>query len=264
MEKQAILEGMAAQRRQTVDRLGGTATVWEHVMPNGVSVGGAASWLVDADGQAARGRFGALAGPVPQATADDPGGEPASPVEVLEALEAGGQRLRERLRRMPRALWGLVTATAPGQRLTLAEALARYVQREWTTLAHPLGDHDEAPGGVLLPPGPASLVITDAALARLPVEVLPHAVPRVGVVRLEVAPLPGSAPIRWWGVDFARKHYGPRVTALPDARVEVWGGALARVLDGAVDWQDLEGDGLAIEGDRELAAACLASSGAGP
>lgn len=260
MEKQAILEGMAAQRHQTVDRLGGTETVWEQVMANGVSLHDAASWLVDADARAVRGRFGTLLGPVTPATAGQPGAEPAS---LLEALEGGGRRLRARLGRTPRLLWGLAIAAAPGRRLTLAEALACYVQREWATLADPLDDRDEASGGIVLPPGPASLVITDAALARLPVEVLPHAAPRVGVVRLEVAPLPESAPIRWWGVDFARKHYGPRVTALPDARVEVWGGALARILDGAVDWQVLEGHGLAIEGDRELAAACLASSDAG-
>ncbi len=259
MEKQAILEGMAAQRGQTVERLGGTGVVWEQVVANGVRLEDAASWLVDADRRAARGRFGALLGPVGPPTAEQAGAEPVS---LLEALEDGGRLLRARLRRTPRLVWGLLLASGPGRRLTLAEALACYVQREWATLADPLGDRDEAPGGLVLPPAPAGLVITDAALARLPVEVLPHAAPRVGVVRLEVAPLPGAAPIRWWGVDFARKHYGPRVTALPDARVEVWGGALARILDGAVDWQALEGRGLAIEGDRELAAACLGSSDA--
>ena len=260
MEKQAILEGMAAQRQQTVERLGTSEAVWEHVMANGLRVRDVAAWLADADVRGARGRIGALLESVTPAAGERTGADPAT---LLEALEGGSRRLRARLQRAPRPLWGVVASTAPGRRLTLPEALACYVQREWAALASPLGDGEQAAGGVVLPPAAASLVITDAALARLPVEVLPHAAPRVGVVRLEVAPLPGCAPTRWWGVDFARKHFGPRVTALPNARVQVWGGALARVLDGDVAWSELEGDGLVIEGDRELAAACLGPADSG-
>ncbi|MFO8076858.1 MAG: hypothetical protein ACQETV_01390 [Actinomycetota bacterium] len=258
MEKRTILEGMAAQRDQTVGRLGDASVPWERVMPNGLSVLDVVTWLVETDAVAGRGRLRALASVAQPASTDDPDLDPAP---LLEALDAGGRRLRERLRRLPRALWAVATATGAQARLPLDEVLALYVQREWAALAHPLGDLDEAPSGVVLPADPASLVITDAALARLPVEVLPRATPRVGVVRLEVAPLPGSAPVRWWGVDFARKHYGPRVTALPDARVGLWGGALVRILDGAVGWRELEGHGLDVEGDRDLAAACLEPTG---
>ncbi|CAN5119101.1 hypothetical protein BH20ACT9_BH20ACT9_24030 [soil metagenome] len=69
----------------------------------------------------------------------------------------------------------------------------------------------------------------------------------------------GRGPVtrRTWGVDFARRQYGPRVAAPPDATIRVTGPALALVAAGRVDRRRLPAESLLVEGDADLAAALL-------
>lgn len=178
------------------------------------------------------------------------------PVPVLiEALERFGARLVVLAERIPGALWRIPARTVFG-RHPLGFLLARRVLDEWVHLC----DVATATGrDVVVPDGGADVLAT-AVLDALPAVLLPHLEPTVGVVRLvihtgDIGDDSQHAPRRTWAIDFARRHYGPRVTARPDATVHMHAGALALLVEGRTPSGPLAA--IDADGDTALAGALL-------
>ena len=262
MSKATVLAGLEAQRRATLQRLGAIEpSVWRRSLRGGMTAAELADWLAAADEAAARGRVRALASTRPDASrigSREPAGDlsSAEPATLLGRLDRAGARLRRGARALPGLLWRAPVQADDGLRRPLVSLLRLRLLREWVAVSDP------ALGPPLAPPPQVTRVLPQAALERLPLEVLPRLDVRVGVLRLVLDEVPGQPAERTWGIDFARKHYGPRVEAAPDAVVRTWSGALARLIEGDVAWSDLGAEELRIEGDEELAAACLAAMAA--
>jgi hypothetical protein len=60
-----------------------------------------------------------------------------------------------------------------------------------------------------------------------------------------------------WSVDFARRHFGPRVTAMPDATAWLHVTGLALLAGGRQSRVELESQLLIIDGDAHLAGSLL-------
>jgi uncharacterized protein (TIGR03083 family) len=184
-----------------------------------------------------------------------------SPEELVDALLRWGRRAERLGRLVPTPLSKLPVGTPYG-RQPLAFLLYLRVWDEWVheqdicwALGAPRGDVP-AP-----PPLPIAEVLAGMVLAVLPRKRLPEVARRVGVVRLVVDPSPpeGAATGRpaVWAADFARRQYGPRVTAKPEAEIRVHAAALALLLANRLGWRDLDDRWIAVEGDTDLAAALL-------
>jgi uncharacterized protein (TIGR03083 family) len=179
--------------------------------------------------------------------------EPVS--ELVDALERLGSRLVVLAERIPGSLWRVPARTVFG-RHPLGFLLARRVLDEWVHVC----DIAAATGrDIVVPDGGADMLAT-AVLDALPTFLLPNLEPTVGVVRLVVHTGPigddgEHAPRRTWAVDFARRHYGPRVTARPDATVRMHAAALALRVEGRSATGPLAA--VDVDGDADLAGALL-------
>ena len=196
------------------------------------------------------------------------------PEELIEARMRWGARAERFGRLVPGALSRMPVGTPYG-RQSLAFLLYLRVWDEWVheqDIHWALGaPRDDVPAP---PPLYIAQAVADMTLAVLPRKRLPEVGRSVGVVRLVVDPSPPDGAVTArpvvWGVDFARRQYGARVTAKPDAEIRVHAAALALLLASRVDWRRLDATWLTVEGDREAAAALLdgvplpSSEGAAP
>ena len=183
------------------------------------------------------------------------------PAELIDARMRWGARAERFGRLVPGALSQMPVGTPYG-RQPLAFLLYLRVWDEWVheqdvrwALGEPRGDVPAAP------PLEIAEALVAMVLAVLPRKGLPQVARSVGVARLVVDPsVPGAAvtgrPVVW-GVDFARRQYGARVTAAPDAEIRVHAAALALLLGSRLDWRELDAAWLTVDGDQELAAAFL-------
>jgi len=205
----------------------------------------------------------------------------ASPGEVLAALARHGDRVAALVRATPSGAVNVAARGTQGRRQFLLQALYRRVFHEF---AH--SDDMAVAAGVVDdlkdPSRPVAAALAFTVLQRLPVQVLPAVAADAGVVRLVVdpaaaddrspqlrhaavaeplPPLSAAPPVtcgrQTWSFDFARKHYGPRVSARPDAVVVAAAGPLALLHAGRRAWRELAPAQLSITGDHELAALLL-------
>jgi uncharacterized protein (TIGR03083 family) len=174
--------------------------------------------------------------------------------ELLERLVRRGATVGALARRLPPVLDRVRVRTVYG-RLSLRSLLCLRVVDEWvhtTDIAAATG----VPAR-LAPSVPASLAT--GVLARLPADVLPRVVRPVGVLRLEVGTgeRGSDGQARSWGVDFARRQFGPRVQAAPDVTVHVHASTLALLAAARLGWREALPGSIMIEGDREVASGLL-------
>lgn len=180
----------------------------------------------------------------------------ALPIPELVALLASrGERFGRIISAAPGPLRRVPVVGRHG-RLSISALIGRRVLHEW------LHEHDIATATGSLAPAPSALVSTvvaDAALQLLPLEGLSRLGADRGVVRIVVDCTGGagsSAVSRTWGIDFARRQYGPRVVASADATIRVTAPALALLANGRGDRLG-EGRCAEMEGDTDLAAVLL-------
>lgn len=186
-----------------------------------------------------------------------------SPEELLAALERWGRRLVRLATLLPAPLGRIPVGGAYGMQPALF-ALYRRVQDEWVheqDIAWAVGGPDDAGPVTVPPPLAVGEALATAALAAIRGRVLPDVPRSVGVLRLVVDPAPpgGTVSARpvLWGIDFARRQFGERVTAKPDAEIVLGAAALSLLLLDRVRWTDLDANSLRLDGDEELAAALL-------
>lgn len=179
-------------------------------------------------------------------------------------LERSGERLARRVRLA--ASLGRVPLRGAAGRWSLRGLVAWRVLDEWVRAGDLVrgvgaGDADDAPPVDAV----RGRVLADVVLGTFPRRVLPRLPRAAGAVRLvvelatPVAEEVGLAlgPRRTWGIDYARRQYGPRVTAAPDAVVRVTAPALVLVAAGRVAWRRLPEEALRIDGDAAAAADVL-------
>jgi hypothetical protein len=276
MGKASVVTALRMQREATLRRLDGLDHAgWELrcTLPAGAGpVDGAprvrdiAAHLVLADGEATRGRvaYGVVGRRrLRSARRWDPAavGRIAAldPADIVALLRRRGEQLVGLAAATPAVLAGIPLGRS-GARLPLTALLERRVLHEWGhdhDIALATGCHDIVP---VPPTAEVADALVSAALCTLTERVLPAMDRTVGVVRLavEVGARAGAVAEgrRVWGVDFARRQYGPRVVSAPDARIETTAVALALMAERRMDWCDT-GDLVGIDGDADLAAALL-------
>jgi uncharacterized protein (TIGR03083 family) len=174
------------------------------------------------------------------------------PDELVERLERWGVRLGRIAGRLPRILGRVRVRTAFG-RQPLGVLLCRRIVDEWVhtvDIGRTVGAEAPVPEGV-------AEALATGVLDTLPALVLPRLDERAGVVRLVVetgASGDPHGPRRTWGVDLARRQYGPRVTARPDATVRLPATTLALLTEGRLAASAAAVD---IDGDEALAVRVL-------
>jgi hypothetical protein len=178
-----------------------------------------------------------------------------SPTDLVTLLARRGERFAQLAAAAPAAV-GHLPLRGPFGRQPLLHTVARRVVHEW------LHERDLGVAQGLAAKDPARVVgeaIADTVLSGLPATTLPHLALDRGVVRLQLTLEPDGptpAPPRRWSVDFARRQYGPRVTAAPDATVCMTATALGLLATHRAT--PAEPDlGLRIDGDADLAGALL-------
>jgi uncharacterized protein (TIGR03083 family) len=176
----------------------------------------------------------------------------ADPRTLLEDLERAGERVVSSITKIPAPLWSLPVRTVFG-RHPLAFLPARRVLDEWVHCV----DICRVTGGVPALPDGVAPAIANAVLDSLPALVLPQLDATAGVVRLvvtigAVGEDGEHTPRRTWSVDFARRQYGPRVSARPDATVRLHATSLALLAEGR-PLLDEHSD-VRVDGDPEIAA----------
>lgn len=178
-----------------------------------------------------------------------------SPAELLDALEQWGNRLARLVDRLPSAALRLPFRGPYGRQPLLFVPYRRVLDGwvhecdvAWAT--DPTGDREP----VIPDPGVPD-VLAAAVLASLPHLALPRAPRTSGVVRLVV----NTAEEQWrtWSVDFARRQYGSRVVARPDAVVRTDALTLALLAEARWSWAEQPRDRISVEGDEDIAAALL-------
>lgn len=166
--------------------------------------------------------------------------------ELVTRLARSGERFGRVIGAAPSAL-RRVPVPGPFGRLPLSSLVGRRVLHEW------LHEHDIAMATQTSAPEmslPVGVVVADAVLQLLPAVGLPRVAAGQGVVKLVVTcgRHAGATTRRIWGVDFARRQYGPRVLRPADAVIRVEAGALALLTNGRGDrlppgaCPDVEGD----------------------
>lgn len=176
-----------------------------------------------------------------------------SPAELLDALERWGERLVRLVVRLPSAALQLPISGWHG-RQPLLFLLYRRVLDEWVhecDVAWVDGDRGEP-----APPRPeVPDVLAVGVLSALPHLALPRTPRTSGVARLVVHV--GDQRWRTWGVDFARRQYGTRVTARPDVVVRTDACTLALLTEDRWSWGQVQPDRLTMDGDEQVAADLL-------
>ena len=187
-----------------------------------------------------------------------------SPTELVSLLEASGKRFARLVDSAPAPV-RRVPVRGPFGRQPLARLITRRVLHEW------LHEHDiaAATGATAdqasLPTTVAvAEALADALLQLLPGDVLPRTGLNDGVVRL-VLDLgeDGAGGVRRgiWGLDFERRHYGPRVVRPADAAIRLHAATLALLAHGRSDRLGPDRC-VEVEGDSALAARLLQALGA--
>ena len=153
--------------------------------------------------------------------------------DLVTLLARHGERFGRLIGAAPSAL-RRVPVPGPFGRLPLSSLVARRVLHEW------LHEHDVAQatqGPEPSMPAPISCVVADAVLQLLPAVGLPRMDVERGVVRVVVScgSSDGVAVRRTWGIDFARRQYGPRVVQPADAVIRVDAASLALLTNGRGD-----------------------------
>lgn len=196
----------------------------------------------------------------------------ASPGEILAALARNGDRVAALVSATPSAAVNLRAPRAQGRRQFLLQALGRRVLHEYShrddiaTVAGTAGE-------LAAPSRPVADALAFTVLQQLPIEILPAIALDVGVVRVAIDPMSAddrpphvrhAAPPgrRTWSFDFARKQYGPRVSARPDTTIVVAAGALALLHTGRRCWRELAPAQLSIAGDAALGGVLLDAAAA--
>lgn len=181
--------------------------------------------------------------------------------ELVTLLARRGERFGRLVSGAPKPVRRLPVA-GPFGRQPLAGLLARRVLHEWLHEQDIAGAGGDAPEPAMSPS--VAAVATEALLRLLPPAVLPRTELHSGVIRLVVkvaAEGPGrGAQQSIWGLDFARRQYGPRVLAPADATIRVDAPVLAMVANGRGERLG-RGNCVAVEGDRDVAATFLAALG---
>ena len=175
--------------------------------------------------------------------------------ELLTLLAQRGRRLTRVVDAAPAPLRRL-PLRGPLGRQTVAQLVTRRVLHEWL--------HEQDIAAATAPAtagsaGPAvAEAIADAVGQLLPHDVLPRTGLDAGVIRLVVGygDDPGATRRSIWGVDFARRQYGPRVVTRPDATVRVRATTLALLAHGRSDRLP-DGPRVQLEGDETLGHALL-------
>ena len=177
--------------------------------------------------------------------------------ELVTLLARRGERFARMAAAAPAAV-GHLPLRGPFGREPLLHVVARRVVHEW------LHERDLAAAQGVAPRDPEPVVaevIAQAVLCGLPALALPQLRHDRGVVCLRIDLDPagaGGAPPQIWSVDFARRQYGPRVTATPDATVTMSAATLGLLATHRVTLSDPE-LGIRVEGARDLADALLAA-----
>lgn len=268
MRKTPVLAALRSQRAATLLRLGELAEDdWESPCLPGWRVRDVAAHLVAIDEASVTGRVvPAVRGARDRREFErwnDVGLAPwseRSPAELLDALERWGERLARLTGRLPAAALRLPISGWYG-RQPLLFLLYRRVLDEW------VHECDVAwVGGGRSEPAAAGPEVPDILAAGV-LSVLPHlALPRTprtsGVARLVIHV--GDERWRTWGVDFARRQYGTRVTARPDVVVRTDACTLALIMEDRWSWDRLPPDCLTVDGDERVAADLLAALAPAP
>lgn len=182
----------------------------------------------------------------------------AATADLVDRLLDGGDRLLRIVGATPAVVGRLPIR---GRGLPVLRLLAMRVVHEWVH-EHDIALATGVPGPVATQPAPdVAGVLTYALLERVADRVLPRIDRSSGVVRLVVDPEPSADAVPagrlTWNVDFARRQFGVRVTATPDAKIETTAAALALLLARRLDWRAATPDHLRVSGDAELADALL-------
>ncbi|MEX0657775.1 MAG: maleylpyruvate isomerase N-terminal domain-containing protein [Egibacteraceae bacterium] len=176
-----------------------------------------------------------------------------SPFELLDALERWGERLARLAGRLPSAALRVPVSGWYG-RQPLLFLLYRRVLDEWVhecDVAWMAGSRAEpAAAG-----SEVSDVLAAAVLSTLPHLGLPRTPRTSGVARLVVHV--GEDHWQTWGVDFARRQYGARVTARPDVVVRTDACTLALLMEDRWSWSRVPRDRLSMDGDELVASDLL-------
>lgn len=175
----------------------------------------------------------------------------APPAELVSLLAQRGARFARRIDAAPAPLRRIPVPGAFG-RQSVAGLVTRRILHEW------LHEQDiaaaTAPGAAPSAGAAVAEAIADAVLQLLPTEVLPRTGLETGVIRLVLDLGPDAAPSRRtiWGLDFARRQYGPRVLARPEATIRLRATTLALLAHGRSDRLD-DRPCADVEGDPALA-----------
>lgn len=178
-----------------------------------------------------------------------------APGELIDALERCGDRLARFVARTPSALLQMPLRGWYG-RQPLLFLHYRRVLDEWVHECDiAWADGSRTAGDPVIPPPEVPDVLAAAVLSSLPHLGLSRGTRTSGVVRLVVET--GEDARRTWSVDFARRQYGSRITARPDAVVRTDACTLALVAEGRVSWEGPGRGRFAVEGDDATAMALL-------
>lgn len=259
MRKAPVVAALRAQRVATLRRLAQLEEAhWEARCRQSLTVRQIAARLVAVDEAWATGRIlravrAASDGDDFAAWGDSSAARwlAASPTELLEALVRWGDRVVRLVARTPSVVGQLPVQTWMGRHPLLYYTYRRLVD-EWVHECDVVWATGPEPG-VAVPdpePGVADALAT-AVLHALPGTVLPHTDRTSGVLRLVVETEEGSR--RTWGVDFARRQYGPRVTAAPDAVVRTDAATLTLLAEGRWARPSVPAGRLIVEGDQDVA-----------
>jgi uncharacterized protein (TIGR03083 family) len=262
MRKAEAIEALRGQRRATLALLATLEDdLWDRTCSGTWRIRDVIAHLITIDVAAVSGRLlPLLRGAGGRAQAERwndravAGAADERPSVLLAELEQAGERLVGRAQRLPAGAWKAPIRTVFG-RHPVGFLAARRVLDEWVHDVDIARAAGRGPVDVGLPE-----VLAAATLGALPALALPALAVPTGVVRLVVGVGPelevdGHALRRTWSVDFARRHYGERVTAAPQATIRLHAAALALLVEG----RSPEGyGGIEVEGDEELADVLLA------
>lgn len=177
------------------------------------------------------------------------------PEDLLQRLRRAGARMASVTRLLPPVLDRFRVTTAFG-RLSLRSLLCVRVLDEWVHSVD-IADVTGVPSTL---PASVPQALATAVLARLPGVTLPLVQRPVGVLHLEVGigeRGQWQGHTRHWGVDFARRQFGPSVRGAADATVQVHASTLALLAERRISWREALPGSLQIEGDPEVAAGLL-------
>ncbi|HVL99895.1 MAG TPA: maleylpyruvate isomerase N-terminal domain-containing protein [Egibacteraceae bacterium] len=257
MRKTAAVAALRAQRVATVRRLAGLPDgIWHTPCLPHWRVGDVAAHLVAVDEAFATGKIHQALRRAGDLWEFDHGDDATrwddrEPAELLQELERWGKRLATVADRLPTVVGRLPMPGWLGRQPLLFFAYRRVLD-EWvhecdvawatdsTSRQEPVAVED-AVGDVL----------ALSVLSVLPHVGLPRARRTSGVARVVVDT--GGGRRLTWGIDFARRQYGPRVTARPDAVVRTDARTLALVAEQRWAWQGVDAEHLTVDGDEAVA-----------